>query len=314
MESAIDRFIFYTDPHYGPLSGGRSLFDPILYGTDALNLQFAIHHFANTNAISLIFHGGDECAFTPDLMEHFKRAHAASIPLRNFDGHVIRIAGNHDYQPGLNELGFSKAGLQDALLMSNTKIIVGTDQIIKEDGRPVYTFNEEATCRSINTPSSTGEEILSTLISSHAAYDRSIIAKYPYDFGPKDKGYMYRQNADQIFETLCELGARKPGAVLSLHGHEHGFRLSDQSGYRCLTMPSLVQEDMETPGRPCGLFCVIDRDRITGTFNIHGKQVILDKNNPEDPAKATVRDYSLKAMNDNYGRRYNVFGPHRRAA
>lgn len=312
MEKAVDRFIFYTDPHHGPQSGGRSPFDPVLYGPEALNLQFAINHYANENDIPLIIHGGDECAFTPDLVEHFKRAKEASVPLKSFNGQVIRIAGNHDDQRNLEELGFSKVGIQENIFMPNTKVIVGTDKIIHGDGPPAYTFDEEATCESINA--SSPERILSTLISAHPAYDQRIVAKYPYEFGPKDKGYVYRQNSDEIYRTLCELGARNPGTVLSLHGHEHGFRLTDESGYQCLTMPSLVQDDMEKPGRPCGLFCVIERDRITGVFNIYGKQVLLDSNTPANPEKATVRDYSLETMNDNYKRRYRVFGPHSRAA
>ena len=122
------------------------------------------------------------------------------------------------------------------------------------------------------------------IIGSHWAFDREEIGL------SGQGGYSYKDNTAPIRDHIeTKLKHGKLHSVVSLHGHSHRFRLGQSGPIDMLTMPSIVQNDRQTPEFPCGLFAEIEESPDTGELTIAYKKMMLQDCEGE---KYVVQDVS----------------------
>lgn len=296
----MSKIIFYTDLHCGGnhqlINNGK---DISLWGELALDMASALNHYAKNNRCDVIIHGGDETFYDEDPGKHFVNAQETKKVICNTSRDVIRAIGNHEplNPEHMDSLNFTPYG---AVPNSPLGIFVAQPQIVVENGVTLYEYPESMPQDIINTAN---KHDGSLIVAGHFAFDRHEQG-YPKIY-PPERLYAYRETLNKqkeySFEQPIPLNqiSNPNGQILSLHGHEHRYRLTTQGMFNSLTMPSISQQDALNPGRPCGLFCEIDKDDKTSAFSIIYKKITLNENNHQ---KYTVRKVSQDYMHDNYHR------------
>lgn len=295
----MTRIIFYTDIHHGDVMKALRDSSVNILGPFAIPMQMALNAYAEREEIITLLHGGDETTSIrkPKYPREYLDVSKKMLTVMNaFSGHVIRAIGNHVPIDYIDELRFPPSGLIKGVSNCNLNVALYQPVIEKIDGKTIYDYHPERLSSHFNDRE-IGQGALIAM--GHFAFDRPAAGFPPIH--PPSGGYAYQENSELIRAMLQEKEIANSGSVLSLHGHEHRFRLTAAEGFRCLTMPSIVQEDPLNKDRPCGLFVEIDINDSTGELTFAFKQIHLNEDNPESSKVETV---SQKYMRDNYYRPY----------
>lgn len=275
------KIIYFVDLHYGRKSSDGTLHqrDLSLHGERALDLVHAIHGYAGRNNIDIAVCGGDEANFTPEPGKHLERAQWISSHINRIPtSHVYRQIGNHEPLPHLNRLGLL-SGEKVHNFGANKLVLLRPEIELNDEGKAIYSYDggnaiKEANRQLIKKRSS------NLILAGHWAFDRQQ-AEYPRLSHPHDKGYFYQDNLSQLFNFLCDAGKKEHHSIVSLHGHEHRFRMSQSGSYSCITMPAITQtyiphdNDNNDYKGPCGLFVEITDETPDGSLRYNFKQVML---------------------------------------
>lgn len=292
----MTKFIFYTDIHHGIVMKAARSNSVNILGPFAISMQRALNAYAEKQGIDTLLHGGDEATFIKKQkypMEHLDATKEMFSVMNEFSGDVIRTIGNHEPTDYINDLSFSPSTLIKGVSNSSLNIALCQPSIDLVGKKIIYSYNQNKLCSIFNN------NILKMplITMGHFAFDRPTQG-FP-EIHPPNSGYAYKESATFIRTILQTIESANQGAVISLHGHEHRFRLTTSEGFRCLTMPSIVQEDRLKEDEPCGLFAEIDLNDTTNALSITFKKIILNTENPE---QSEVRKMSQKYMQNYYYR------------
>ena len=291
----MSKIIFYTDLHHGQYAQKTSEGVNIsLWGDYALEMVEALNHYAQTHDYQTIIHGGDESLWTREKEMHKTRANEAKEAITNTTCQVVRAIGNHE---PLNYIDrFPKSGI-----VTDTPIATYLCQpdILKEDGKTIYEHPQSMPMDIINAANNNDGLLI---VAGHYAFDRQE-QDWPKIYPPNNNVYGYRETLhkqkDFSFEKPIPIDALENpnGQILSLHGHEHRFRLTTHGRFNCLTMPSIVQHDIIRDYGPCGLFCSIEKTK--NTLSVQFKKINLHALKPKE---STVTDVDIGYMQKHYFR------------
>lgn len=291
------RVIFYTDLHCGPPHEPASKTDVRLHGQNALAINAALLEYAIRHNINDIIHGGDESTFAKgDLTRHMRRASLIGGSMNYQPSDLHRVIGNHDPAEKLDESGFKKDSYSKTMRDKKTKIIICQPEIIpaRMEAPLLYAYNTQKILR---ISPKRDVHALNLIIAAHWAFDRS-------ERGYKDisgGGYNYHDTTLKLKEHFKHNARKNMQRVLSVHGHEHRFSLTDNLRFNCLVMPSIVQADIDNPNTPCGLFVEITDDGPEKTLRLSFKKMTSSNFNGDvGELDYRVQDVDLAYMNRYY--------------
>ena len=285
------KVIFYTDLHHGDIrydkQGNR---DISLWGNFSLPMATALNSYAENNDGALIVHGGDESQFNHDRNKHLQHATEGRKSITDTSCDVILNIGNHEPLP-VNFSEFTPHGLYEH---DEVSLYVAQPDIVNKNGVTIYEY-----------PLSMPQDIANAvndherplIVSGHFAFDRH--EQGYQEFHPPNQLYGYHDTLPKQESYSFETPLEGSGKILSLHGHEHRFRLTKHGNFNCLSMPSIIQDDPLDTGRPCGLFCEITTDDSSGELTVAYKKINL---NVDDPKNSLITSVTQEYMQRNYFR------------
>ena len=277
----MTKIIYFVDLHYGRNSSDGILHksDLSLYGERAIDLVHAIHGYAGRNNVDIVICGGDEANFTPVPGKHLERAKWISSQIDSIPAsHVYRQIGNHEPLAHLTELGLLSSKTAHSI-NRNQLMLLRPEISLTDQGKAIYSYDGVSLIDSARKKLAQ-KTSKSLILAGHWAFDRQQ-AGYPERSHPHDKGYFYQDNLSQLFNFLCDEGRKEQRIILSLHGHEHRFRMANSGSYSCITMPAITQtyiphdNDNNDYKGPCGLFVEITDETPDGTVRYDFKQVVI---------------------------------------
>lgn len=286
----MSKILYYCDLHHGskrPAYDEKSVF---LHGDFALRLQAAISTYVSQNNIHSIIHGGDEAFFDLDKDRFKARAEEMANSINLTPVPVHRVIGNHEPISYLEELGFLTSSFNNTA--DGIPLVVLQPTIHIADKVVHYQYDPDSSLDHIEQVTN-GRNII---VPSHWALDR--IPRGYNSVSGSNKGYRYHDNTEVISKRLAEFADGNTSRVLGLHGHEHRFAMTTTLGFTCLTMPSIVQADLDNSDLPCGLFAEITDDGEDGSLRIAFKKITFHSATSDN---FTVHDVTKKYM-DRYFR------------
>lgn len=254
--------IFVTDFHYGiDIINGTTL-----RGSFAHELHQALIDYAHESDIRLIVDGGDQSSYTAHEDKHIEQAQAALRTANTFRGDYATAIGNHEprYAPVLKEMGH-KTHLVTQQALERTDIIVHQPRIKQTTAANGNPLNKYWYGNNRLTSALQEADQPNLIITGHWAYDR--VARGLAKKTTKTDGrsvYRYLDTTHNVLPRLHAQNEMVRQSMLTLHGHEHRFSLTDTLGFQCLAMPSISQADAENERRPCGLFATIHDGKMYG--------------------------------------------------
>lgn len=285
--SGMTKIIYCVDVHNGPVIPRFRETDVTLYGPHAKGMLMAMIHYAHQENADKIIIGGDESSYHPVPETHLFQSLGIWDVIRRSAVPVLRGIGNHERTEHQSHLNLTINSFSDKI--DDTRIIVLQPDITRENGKDVYHYNPSDVDWLLN-----GSPARNTLVIAHWAFDR-MDRGYPAYYC-NDTAYAYRDNADKIKKIL-------PGGTIVLSGHEHRANFSDpahltnSAGVLSVVVPSIVQQDINDPKIPCGIFVEITDDGENGTLRLNFKRVSM-RETPfnkqyvvEDVAPAEVARY-----------------------
>jgi len=293
------RAIYYVDLHKGGLIEPASPVDVRLHGQAAFDMNCAILDYAYEQGIDDVIHGGDESTFVKDdPNKHLNHARAIQGTMQYHAGDLHRVIGNHEPIDHLKSLGFKTRSYKKAI-NTRTNLVVFQPDIGKQKDQTVYSYDPSFNKSKLPREVSFRKNII---VASHWAFDRMKRGyRKIYDL----KGYAYHDNTEKIAKHLANNARVNVDRVLSLHGHEHRFSLTQDLGFNCLVMPSIVQADIDAPDKPCGLFVEItDEKTPDGSLNWDFKK-ITDLRSDTDEFDLLKQQYDIETVDLDYMRRYD---------
>ena len=286
------KFIYYTDLHYGPDVPPYDEDGVHILGSYASRMHEAVLEYAEKEGIQTILHGGDETTFHPIKEKWLERAFNAASLMQEFNGDVIRVLGNHDYRKAPHLLGFQTNSFVTRIDGSLPACILQPSY--RHNGQKWLYAYSERTDERLETYKDDLQDQDHLIVAGHWAFDR-VKRGYP-DIYEKE-GYIYKDRSDVIQTKLQKFNI---GHILTLHGHEHRFALSENLSQgngkvifiQNLTMPSIVQHDINDQTKPCGLFVIIDDENRDGKLSLHFKKVVIS----DDRKTTAIRDVTRQEM------------------
>lgn len=275
------KIIFYTDLHHG----ANLIYpnDPNIYGNYALAMNAAILNYAKLENVDVVIHGGDESSYNPDVTTHVSRAHEIKSQMAQFDGDLHRVIGNHEPIGFMSDLGLHEESYEVENSESSTRVLIQQPEINRSTGELTYSYNRHSGFASPQQPDQ------NIILARHWAFDR-MARGYPEIYR---KAYLYHDRLKEDSDALASMIAGNLAKGLTLHGHEHRFSLSENMGYQCLVMPSIAQEDIDCPDKPCGLFVEITDDALGGGLRLSFKKINL---NDEQPEQSNITEVTPEYM------------------
>ena len=280
----MSKFVYYVDIHHGEKRHPYDASSILLHGDYSIAMQRAVNAYAKNNNVTAMIHGGDESYYDPDITLFRKRAGEISNEIKKSSVPTYRIIGNHEPIFKLDDLGFLKDSFTRA--HDNTTLVCLQPDITSPSQTTKYVYDPDKTKNLLS-----GIQIgKNTIVASHWSFGR-ITRGYGRASRP-DKGYSYVDHLHDLADSLEKIADGNPARVLNLSGHEHRFSLMTDLGFQCIVMPAIVQNDVDEPDKPCGLFAEITDDADDGALSITFKKISLDIDEPEKSVVTTVsRDY-----------------------
>ena len=288
------KFIYYTDLHYGPDIPRQNKHGINLLGSTAPYIQDALINYAEKSNIKTIIHGGDETTYHPIPEKWFERAQKASALMQQFNGTMIRVIGNHDYDARATDLGFEKHSFLTQIDESLPAYILQPTCMHTEQ-TSLYKYHKND-ANNLRQHTGTIEDSSNLIIAGHWALNRQERG-YPEMY--HKIGYAYKDNCNDIKNALKALPLK---SAMTLHGHEHRFALSTLPDRRQIThllMPSIVQHDINDLTKPCGIFVEINDETKSGQLTWEFKKILPPRDMAHDTLrqrKITVTDLSHHQM------------------
>ena len=266
--STMRRFIFVTDLHHGPRIDSRDADGVVLHGNKASAIQRAIINYAHNQNIAVIIDGGDQTTYNIDKRKHLKRAEKPRKISAEFSGLYAQAIGNHDPHCEAVAYGFQpRTHRLDQDVLRKSDIVVAQPHITttkygqkyryEYDTDEIKTVIEE--CKNPNL-----------ILAGHFAFNRE---ERNMRKRTGSRPYEYRDDCEGI-NHIFAAEAAKGRQILTLHGHEHFFSMTEQSGYLCIVMPSVVQSDIDFRHQPCGLFATVT-EKKGGEIQVEFKKITL---------------------------------------
>lgn len=260
----MTKILFYTDLHKGADYREGTNSPVTIYGSTAFLMNAAILAYAadNENHIDAVISGGDEATYIADMEHHFRRATEIDSTMRAFKGELHRVIGNHELWPRLNLLGFRKESYR-RIFNRQTRIKICQPVIGRVDGHYVHKYDGDRMARPLRRVKSGTQR--NRILFGHWAFNRMQRGYPEYN---KDKRYL--DTSAEVLEHMQRINGEEGQRVVGVHGHEHSFSWQDN----CLVMPSISQEDVDHPEKPCGLFVEISDDGPNNTLRFEFKRII----------------------------------------
>lgn len=304
----METLIVYTDLHHGPNFEKKAPDDVAILGSYALQMQQALGQYARLHQIRHMRNVGDRSSFGNEEL-----AREVAQVIHDAEQTITTDIGNHDPYDLAEALGFeTMTRVMDQYLMPSTRLIsCHLDREEEVAGVALCHYGHDAGAI-LEAAQLDDKSVSNRLLFSHWAFDRTARG-YPPSSDP-NKGYIYIDNLQGVHKRLSEL---QQGFALSVHGHEHRFRMCQYGRYTSLVLPSMVQEDIDDrtkpldQKRPCGLFAEISENPNGEGLRVEFKKITLAT--PNDRAElATLsgvgspKDYigKVTSVDECYMRRY----------
>ncbi|NCO03452.1 MAG: hypothetical protein GW903_04600 [Alphaproteobacteria bacterium] len=287
--------LFATDFHQGPDIRHKVS----LWGSLADDLHFLTIDFCQREGIGIFMNGGDQSSYNSDITKHHQAAERSYQRAQEFRGFYAHVVGNHEpTQPSWRDKLIRKSYSINQNAMPSTKIIVAQPRIkvIEKAGKKRYRYKygnkKDGNTEIIGLIDDITPDQCNLIIGSHFAFDRS---KRKIGNKSNKKSY-YVDNTHDISEKLRAI-SRFRRSIVTLHGHEHCFSISSTGNLTSLVMPSISQEDVDQPNRPCGLFAVVSECLELG-ISIEFKKITL-------PNIGNTGDAKIETVSPEYMHRYS---------
>ncbi|HPD83309.1 MAG: hypothetical protein R3D88_05945 [Alphaproteobacteria bacterium] len=272
----MSKIIFFTDLHYGANLLARNPNDISIYGKDwAMPLLRGVIKYAQSTPGTTLLSGGDEITFLSPNKDKSRKNEAKYWNVRNANAikevalsariPFARAIGNHDLRYRADQMAFNKySHVFSKNALPHTDIIICQPDVKMTSQGPHWFYDPDRIIPLIDDITNPN-----LVIGAHWSFDRS-------DVVGKASGYKYTDNTTAIRQHIeSRMTEGKLHSVVSLHGHSHRYRFSNNGAMDILTLPALTQNDFVMTEFPCGIFCEIKEDEASGELTTTFKQIIL---------------------------------------
>lgn len=268
--NGMTKIIYCVDLHFGPEIPRWQDTGMKLYGPQALVMLMTVTTYAKQNGADALIIGGDEGSYDANPERHLARTLPVWDILKRSSVPVLRAIGNHERPEHFNALGLNPNS--HSIRIKDTNIVILQPTINTQGGQTIYAYDPKDVEFLLN-----GSPARNTIVVPHWSLDR-MERGYPRRTANLTGEYVYSDTADQITPLL-------PNNTLILSGHEHRSNFDDpkhcalEDGHTHIVLPSIVQEDIDNPDIPCGIFMEITNEGRNGALQLNFKRVALKTNN-----------------------------------
>jgi len=286
----MSKVLFFTDLHYGKSIKARYESDVTIWGSEwGHHTVNRLVKIAKEERGSTLISGGDEATrFSgddnqPNVMskQSKKNARKASQLLTNRGVSIARAIGNHDHHEQAEELFFNPLShIFEQSALPDTQIVVMQPDINTHNGLAEFSYTPESVI---------------PVLEQTTAPNLILVSHFPFNKSAERKTYKYSNQTKPIEDHLhARLGDQSLNSVMTLHGHSHRFVMNQRSErFLSLTMPSIVQNDIDRTDMPCGLFMSAEIGHNSGLLTPRFHQMAIGKLDHNQPL---YRDVDIDYM------------------